>query len=137
MMMHHQRRTRIRGAAAVEFACTAPLLFLIMFAGLEMSRVNLFRHVAANAALEAARAGITPGATSQHCEDVATQMLDIARVKGATVTVNPSPITPLTPAVSVTVEIPMTENALPMSQMVLGTTLSQTITLPREIIEQY
>ena len=52
------------GATAVEFAIVAPIFFLIMLASFEFSRLNVIRHTADNAAYEAARHAMVPGATA-------------------------------------------------------------------------
>ena len=64
----YKRRTHAKqnrtGATAVEFAIVAPVFFLILFAMFEFSRVNVLRHTADNAAYEASRVAIIPGATA-------------------------------------------------------------------------
>jgi Flp pilus assembly protein TadG len=121
------------GVTAVEFALTFPLLLLIVFGSLEFSRANMIRNMCENAALEGARAGMIPGATAQDCTDAVNQLLDIIGIQNATVTIEPSTIDPATPDVEVTVTIPLADNSLPMSKFVLGTTMSQTAELPREV----
>jgi Flp pilus assembly protein TadG len=122
-----------KGVTAVEFALTFPLLLLIVFGSLEFSRANMIRNMCENAALEGARAGMIPGATAQDCTDAANGLLDIIGIQNATVTIEPSTIVPATPDVAVTVTIPLADNSLPMSKFVLGTTMSQTAELPREV----
>ena len=128
-----RRAPRRRGSAVVDFAMTAPIFFLILFGGMEFSRVNLLRNMCASAALEGAREGMLPGATASDCQDAAEEMLDILAVKEYTVTVTPNVILPETPEITVTVEVPMSDNALPMSEYVLGGTVTRSITLPREL----
>ena len=122
-----------KGVTAVEFALTFPLLLLIVFGSLEFSRANMIRNMCENAALEGARAGMIPGATAQDCRDAANRLLDIIGIQNATVTIEPSTIIPATPDVAVTVSIPLADNSLPMSKFVLGTNMSQTAELPREV----
>ena len=124
---------RRRGAAAVEVALTAPLLFLMFFAGLEFAQANMVRNIAKNAAFEGARAGILPGAVAQDSIDEANAELGKLQITGATVIVNPTVITHTTPQVTVSVTVPLSQNALPMSHFVMGKTLVQSITLAREI----
>jgi len=57
MFVRRTRRDRNRrgpnrrcGVAAVEFALTAPILFLFLFAALELGRMNMIRQTANNAA---------------------------------------------------------------------------------------
>jgi len=128
----HCRKTNRRGAATVEFALTVPLLFLFFFAGLEFSRAMVVRNNIQSSAMTGARTGILPGATAAECELAAQQMLDAALIKDATITVEPATIEPSTQNISVTISVPLSSNTLPMSRFVLGTTLSQTITLRRE-----
>lgn len=122
-----------KGVTAVEFALTFPLLLLIVFGSLEFSRANMIRNMCENAALEGARAGMIPGATAQDCTDAANSLLDIIGIQNATVTIDPSTIVPATEVVEVTVTIPLADNSLPMSKFVLGTTMTQTAQLPREV----
>lgn len=127
------RLDRRRGAAAVEFALTAPLFFLFLFAGLEFSRANILRNLCDNAALEAARVGIIPGATAEKCIASANESLTILNVRNATVTVEPNVIGPTTPEVTINVTIPLGDNAMPMSQFVMGSQLQRSVTLKRAV----
>jgi Flp pilus assembly protein TadG len=52
------------GVAVVEFALTAPIFFLFVLAAFEFGWMNVLRHTADNAAYEAARAAMVPGATA-------------------------------------------------------------------------
>ena len=122
-----------KGVTAVEFALTFPLLLALVFGSLEFSRANTIRNMCENAALEGARAGMIPGATAQDCMDAANDLLDIIGIQNATVTINPTTVLPTTEEVEVTVTIPLADNSLPISKFVLGTTMSQTASLPREV----
>ena len=82
--------------------------------------------------MEGARRGILPGATSENCQTSAEGVLDIVGVQGYDVTIEPSTITDDTEFVTVTVEIDLLSNALPMSQFILGNTYHREITLQRE-----
>jgi len=117
----------------VEVALTAPLLFLLVFGGIEFSRANMLRNAAEVAVFEGARAGLLPGATAQQCIDATNAELSILNITGASVTVNPTTIQQTTTEVTVSVSIPLAANALPLSKFVVGKTLVQSITLKREI----
>jgi Flp pilus assembly protein TadG len=122
-----------RGATAVEFALTAPLLFLFVFAGIEFSRAMLVRHAVQSAAMAGARVGIIPGADIADCELAANDALDLARIQGTNVVVEPTGgITSTTELVTVTVTADMNSNSLPMSKFIIGRQMAQTITLRRE-----
>ena len=127
-----KRKATRRGVTAVEFAMVVPVLLFFIFASMEFSRANMLRNMCENAAMQGARTGMLPGATAQNCIDSANEMLDIMGITDATVVVDPPSIDPLTEDVAVTVNIPLTENSLPMSRFVLGESLQQTVKFPRE-----
>jgi Flp pilus assembly protein TadG len=106
-----QRQGR-RGATAVEFALTAPIFFLFLLSAFEFGWLNVIRHTADNAAYEAARSAIVPGATSAEARTKANRLLRIVGTRGATVTVTPDPVTPQTNQVTVAIDIPMRRNGL-------------------------
>ena len=128
------KRRRRRGAVLVEFAITAPILFMIVFASFEFSRVNMLRNTIENAACEGARRGIVPGATALACEQSAQKLLDIVRVNNSTVVATPNPITATTEEVTVVVTVPLdVSNGYLMPRYFLGREIKATITLPRQL----
>jgi len=128
------RCRRRRGATAVEFAITAPILFLFMFASFEFSRVIMLRNTIENAACEGARRGIVPGATALACEQAAQQLLDIVRVNNSTVDATPDPIMPNTEEVTVDVTVPLdVSNGYLLPRYFLGREIHATITLARQL----
>ncbi len=102
-----QRRT---GAVVVEFAVVAPMFFVLILGAFEFGRLNVIRHTADNAAYEAARHAIVPGATSAEAVAKANSILNIVGTRGARVSVNPTTLGPDVDTVTVTVEVPMTQN---------------------------
>jgi Flp pilus assembly protein TadG len=98
------------GATAVEFAITAPILFLFLFAALEFGRYNMIQQTANNAAFEAARACIVPGAAASNGQTAGLNVLKAVGLKGGTVSINPATITNTTTQVTATVTIPVTSN---------------------------
>lgn len=125
-------RKRI-GALTVEFALSAPVLFLFTFSGVEFARVNMIRNSIENAAYEGARTGIIPGATAADCEAAAQDVLDAIQLAQSTITVAPAVIQPDSPTVSVTIGVPITTaNGYITPKFYLGTTMTTSITLPRE-----
>jgi Flp pilus assembly protein TadG len=115
MALRHRAR-RIRrpgdrsGAAAVEFALTAPILFMLLFTAIELGRMNMIRQTANNAAYEAARKCVVPGATVADGEAAGLAILQSIGVQGATVDVQPDPIDNDTPQVTATVTVPFNNN---------------------------
>ncbi len=126
-------RSQRLGAVAVEFALTAGLLFLVIFTAIEFMRVNTIVNSAENAAYEGARTGIVPGATVKEVKAAATSMIQAIGVRGATVTVDPTPIAEDTPEITVTIAVPLDKNSFVAPRFFLGDTLTKTCTLSREL----
>lgn len=79
-----------RGAAAVEFAVTAPVLFLLFFGMIEGGRATMVQHLLTNAARDGARTAVLAGSTAEEVQTQVTNYLAESKVSGATVTVTPS-----------------------------------------------
>ena len=109
---NRRRATSRRGATAVEFALTAPIFFLFLLAAFEFGWLNVIRHTADNAAYEAARTAMVPGATAAEATAKANSILNIVGARGATVTVTPATMTTDTDEVTVAIDIPMNSNGL-------------------------
>ena len=84
-------RNRRRGAAVVEFAAVAPVLFVLVFGMIEFGRMVMVQQVITNAAREGARMAIVPGSTSSSVTTSVNTYLTGASVRGATTTVSPDP----------------------------------------------
>ena len=82
------RRTKRRGAAAVEFAVVVPLLILFFFSALEFGRMHMVRHTMQNAAYEAARHGLAPNVSDDDIRRAAEIVLRSAAVRNAHVSVS-------------------------------------------------
>jgi Flp pilus assembly protein TadG len=129
-----QRKLR-RGATAVEFALTAPVFFLFLLAAFEFGWLNVIRHTADNAAYEAARTAMVPGATSAEASAKANGLLQIVGARNAKVKVTPTVITPDTEEITVTIDIPMAKNGLIVPRFSGKKTLSSSSTLRTERAE--
>ena len=123
------------GATAVEFAIVAPLFFLILFAMFEFSRANVLRHTADNAAYEASRKAIVPGATADQAIAEANRLMSAIGARGTNVTVNPPVLGLDTRSVTVTVEVPMDQNALVLPKFTRSMVLRSQSTLRTERVE--
>lgn len=99
-----------RGVTAVEFALTVPILFLLLFSALGLGRMNMIRQTANNAAYEAVRTCIVPGATNGDGVAAAKDVLACISAKGYTIDVSPATITDATRSVTATVVIPYNAN---------------------------
>lgn len=124
-----------RGATAVEFAIVAPIFFLIMLAAFEFSRLNVIRHTADNAAYEAARHAMVPGATAAEAVNRANSILRTVGARGAKVTINPTTLGPDVDSVNVRVEVPLSQNGWVVPKFTSGKTLSAQSTLRTERAE--
>jgi Flp pilus assembly protein TadG len=102
-----RRRT---GAAAVEFAIVAPIFFVLVIGSLEFGRLNVIRHTADQAAYEAARHAMVPGATADEARDHADRMLRIVGARGANVTIDPRNLGPEVNEITVTIDVPLAQN---------------------------
>ena len=121
----------------VEFAVTAPVLFLVFFAMIEFARFNMIRHGMDSAVYEGARRGIVPGATADQVKSAAETILQAVSTTSATVTVVPSVLTPETTEVTVSVEVPFDSNGWVVPSFFRGTTLTRSCTLSREQLESF
>jgi Flp pilus assembly protein TadG len=121
-----------RGVALVEFALTVPILFLFVLAAFEFGWMNVLRHTADNAAYEAARAAMVPGATAAEATAKANSILGIVRARNAKVTVTPAVITPETTELTVEVDVPLGSNALVLPRFTSKTILHSESTLRTE-----
>jgi Flp pilus assembly protein TadG len=131
-----RRRLRLRrGAAAVEFALTAPIFLLFLLAAFEFGWMNVIRHTSDNAAYEAARIAMVPGATAAEASSKAANMLRIVGARGAKVTVTPAVLTPETEQVTIEVDIPMNRNGLIAPRFTKNKTLHSESTLRTERAE--
>src|SRR4051812_37920508 len=121
-----------RGVVAVEFAITAPIFFLFLLAAFEFGWLNVIRHTADNAAYEAARAVMVPGASAAEATAKATSVLNVVGARGAKINITPSTITNATTEVKVAIDIPMSSNGLITPRFTGKTTLHSESTLKTE-----
>jgi len=123
------RRSARRGAAAVEFAFVASVFFFFLFACIEFGRMNTVRQTANNAAYEAARKCIVPGATNAEGVAAAQAVLDAVGIRNATIAVTPATIVSTTPNVTVQVTVPLRDNLWVQPLFLGGITVGSTCTL--------
>jgi Flp pilus assembly protein TadG len=127
-----QRCDERRGATVVEFALASPIFVLFLMASFEFGWLNVLRHTASNAAYEAARYAMVPGATAAEATNRAKSILKIIGARNAKVTVIPAVLTSTTDEVTVTVDVPMKDNALVVPKFTKKTTLHGSATLRTE-----
>lgn len=125
----HERRSarRRKGAALIEFAVVAPVLFLLIFAVIEFGRVIMVEQIITNAAREGARRAILEQSTAADVQTGVTEYLTNNTISGATVTVSPDNLERLGfgAPVTVTVSVPVDSVSwFPATRWVQGATLS-------------
>ena len=121
-----------RGVTTVEFALAFPLLLVMLFGMLEVLRMSNLRHTADNAAYEAARNVIVPGASAADAKTKANDLLKRTGVKNGKITVNPSVIGEQTDRVTVKVEIPLVGNSWLPPKLTKARTVTREVTLMTE-----
>ena len=127
-----RRFPRRCGVAAVEFAMMVPIVFLLLFAALELGRMNMIRQTVNNAAYEAVRTCIVPGATHAEGEDAARNLLVSIGVTGYTITLTPDTITDTTSSVTAEVTVPYSINLWAKPVYVTTGSASATCTMTRD-----
>jgi Flp pilus assembly protein TadG len=82
-----------RGAAAVEFAVVAPVMFMVIMGMFELGRAMSIQQVLTNAAREGARESTLIGATVASVTDVVEGYASAVSIDGVTTNVTPDPST--------------------------------------------
>ena len=118
-----------RGAAAGEFALTASILFLFLFAALEFSRYNMIQQSANNAAFESTRQCILPGASASDGQTAAQNILTAVGIRNGVVTINPTTLTNTTSTVTTTVTVPVSSNLWVTPTFTGNVTITKSCTL--------
>jgi Flp pilus assembly protein TadG len=103
-----------------------------LLAAFEFGWMNVMRHTADNAAYEAARAAMVPGASAADATAKASSILKIVGARGAKISITPAAITPSTKEVTVDVDVPMSSNALVLPRFTSKTILHSESTLRTE-----
>jgi Flp pilus assembly protein TadG len=127
-------RSRRLGAAATEFACVAPVFFLMIIGFIEFGRALMVQQVLVNAARVGARQAITISATTGGVETAVHEYTQGVAVPGVTVNVTPNPAT-ATPGsmITVTTAVPFNTVSWMASPWFLGgKTLSSSSTMRKE-----
>ena len=127
------RTSRRRATATVEFALCLPILFMLMFAIIEFSRLMQIQQAVRQAALEGARNGLTLDATVATAQARASFILSNAHLTGATPTVTPNPLTYTSTSVSVSVSVDPSGNSWFLHFLTAGNPVQCTVTLDREV----
>lgn len=128
-------RSDCRGATVVEFALTAPILFMLVLASVEFSRANVLINSAKIATSEGARRGIVLGTTAEQIESVIRNELATVGAAYADIQVNPSVVDDDTEIVTVGVSVPLDlRNGYITPKYFLGDYVWKVTAIPREAV---
>ena len=130
------RRGRRRGAAAVEFAVTAPVLFRVAFGVMEVGRAFMVQQLLANAARDGARSAMLEGSTVESVQAAVASYLEGSAVRNVRVEVSPQPLIVAQGGdpVTVTVTVPFESVSwLAPPKYFRDVGLSATVTMRREV----
>ncbi|MEQ1906766.1 MAG: TadE/TadG family type IV pilus assembly protein [Pirellulaceae bacterium] len=106
------RTTNRSGTTTIEFAVAAPVVLLIIFGCIEITRMSLLLNLAQDACYDAARHAMVEGATTAEATARAQQVLAMFGTKNATIQINDgNGITSTSTHVKVNISIPMRDNA--------------------------
>src|SRR5262249_47269871 len=135
---YHEPTAR-RGAAIVEFAIVAPLLFMLVLGCIEFGRAMMVSELAISAARTGCRLGVLAGKSNSDITTAVKDFLTEAGLKSgeAAVLVNGNQIDAgraiRGDKIEVTVSLPMDQNSwLPKLSYLNGATLSGSIVMRRE-----
>lgn len=121
-----------RGVTAVEFAMTAPILFLMLYAAMELGHANMTFNAVEAACYEGARMGIVPGARAADCQAAAERILSISKIRGARVKVVPASLNASSTSVQVRITLPYADTAIMPATFTRLLTIDRRCELVRE-----
>ena len=90
--MPYYRNRQRRGAAVVEFAIIAPIMFMLVFGIIEFGRAMMVQQLLTNASREGARRAIVESATAAEVTTLVNNYLTSTSIAGATTGVSPDPL---------------------------------------------
>lgn len=132
---------RRRGAAIIEFAAVAPVLFLLVFGMIEFGRLVMVQQVLTNASREGARLGILDGTTASEVESTVVNYLrggGIPAATGNNVVIDPPDPTSAGAGESISVTVTINYDQvswLPAPMFLSGQQMSATTVMRRETVQ--
>jgi Flp pilus assembly protein TadG len=129
---HHRHRSR-RGATTVEFAVTSSIIFAILFAGIEFTRVNTIGHTLDNAVYEGARQAILPGSTADEVKTKVQEYVTSLGIAVDSIQVTPSDLTVSSPTIKVTATVGLDRNSWGVAVWFKGQSITRSCELTREL----
>ena len=119
-------RRRRKGAAALELAILLTVFLIMVLGMIEIGRAIMVQQMLVNAAREAARRAVVPGATDQQLTDIVNGYLQSAGVSGHALEVTPTLATaPSKSNVAVSVSVPFGDVSWGLARYVSAETVLQ------------
>ena len=121
-----------KGAATVEFAFSAPLLFAIIFALIEMSRLFQLSSTITTAAILGAREASISTSQAADIESEVRRTLKKVGISEAQIAISPGQLTPLVNNVTLRIEVPLnSNNGFLLTEFVRNRNLAREVTVER------
>lgn len=121
-----------KGVVSVEFALVFPIVLAFFIAMISFTRLVTLRDSVQHAAYEGAREGMLLESTNQDCVEKVEEFLGRVHLYGAEIEVLPAGIEMTTEEITVSVTVPMSENAWIGGGFVdADWTVSESVTLSR------
>lgn len=137
-LARHTRRPNRTGTTSVEFAFIAPVLFLIVFGSIEITRMSLLLNLAQDACYDAARHAIVEGSNTSEAVAKAQSVLSLFATQNAQISINNGAgISADQRDLTVTITIPMRDNAFVLKQFYTGRFITASITMRMERYNGY
>ncbi len=123
------------GAAVVEFAVVAPLLFMLTMGMMEVSRMVMVKQLLINASREGARLAVLPGTSSAEVLALVSQELTAYSVNGVSIQIQPVSLASAVAGTPVTVSLDVAAASvswIPTPLFSFNQTLSASTTMRKE-----
>lgn len=122
-----------RGAAVIEFAIVAPLLFLLILGMIEFGRMIMVQQILTNGAREGARKAVLVGTTQSEVTATVNSYMSNAGISGHSLAVTPDPGTAQGGQnISVSVSVPYSSVSWLPPSWLGSTTLSANVVMRKE-----
>lgn len=132
---NRQGTTSRPGVVSIEMAFALPLMMLILFASLEVSRANNLIHVSHLAAYEGARRGVVPGATAANVQATVASIMGVSGIRNSQVELDPAVLSDTTEFVGVRISIPISGNSYVAPLFFAGRTINSSMKMRRESLD--
>jgi Flp pilus assembly protein TadG len=126
---------RRRGAALVEFAVVAPLLFMLILGLIEFGRMMMVQQILTNGAREGARNAVLPAATQTTAQGVIDTYMQNNGITGYTTSMTDPAVAQPGDPITVTVSVPYSNVSwlpVPTVQWLGGKTLTAGVVMRKE-----